>query len=178
MANTKIQDYFVAWLTLSGEVVCVPAPSDPSSLVKGLAAKLRKRSVLVHSLYQACASPCEDWPCMPDLFCLYSGLTSYGCLPQCTQLRVLNLSLNQLSSLSPLSMLTSLQNLDLSANQITTLGLSVCPLSLSLSLSVCEGYIFCPCDSCIYKLFSLSLDGVDKLESLRELNLAGNNIIE
>lgn len=59
--------------------------------------------------------------CLPNIP-LTSGLTSCGCIPQCIQLRVLNLSLNQLSSLSPLSTLTSLQHLDLSANEITSIG--------------------------------------------------------
>ena len=58
----------------------------------------------------------------PPLTSIISGLTSYGSIPRCIHLRVLDVSMNQLSSLSSLTPLTSLQHLDLSSNQITSLG--------------------------------------------------------
>lgn len=73
---------------------------------------------------------------------ILSGLTSYGAIPRCTQLRILNLSLNQLTSLSPLATLTSLQQLDLSANQITNLGQLLLRRSFPYVLGVDEMSLF------------------------------------
>ena len=50
------------------------------------------------------------------------GLHSVGSLPKCSQLRILNLSCNHLTSAVALGSLPNLEQLDLSANQIASLG--------------------------------------------------------
>lgn len=50
------------------------------------------------------------------------GLHSVGILPRCSQLRILNLSCNHLTSAAALGSLPNLEQLDLSANQIASLG--------------------------------------------------------
>ena len=74
------------------------------------------------------------FPSPPPLLLLFSssspplpppsqpGLHSVGSLPKCSQLRILNLSCNHLTSAVALGSLPNLEQLDLSANQIASLG--------------------------------------------------------
>ena len=66
------------------------------------------------------ASPPSAPPPFPHHY--QPGLHSVGSLPKCSQLRILNLSCNNLTSVAALGSLSNLEQLDLSANQIASLG--------------------------------------------------------
>ena len=79
---------------------------------------------------------------------------------KCLNLSVLDLSSNYLSSASELASLSSLERLDLSNNNISKLGW--CALAVGAES--------------IPPPFFVYVDGLDKLESLTRLELAGNKL--
>ena len=92
-----------------------------------------------------------------NLFAL--DITNLGSLSECINLEILNLALNDISCLLPLKTLVNLQYLNLSCNRISNLG-------------KCKSYS----QKEMKSNFIFYKDGLQTIEKLRSLNLAGNLI--